>query len=86
MAVRKAAISLLAQAVARRSRTKPQKTAGSMGDKSTDVHLAADILDQRGGHGGLGYLPDYFAGAKYIDPTETIRDGPAIDVPVFLNL
>ena len=83
MAVRKAAISLLAQAVARRSRTKPQKTAGSMGDKSTDVHLAADILDQRGGFGGLGSRPDYFAGAKYIEPTETTGACAAFDVPLF---
>ena len=74
---------LLAKAVARRRRTKPKKTAGSMGDRPTDVHLSADILDQWGGLGGLGSRPDYFAGAKYIDPTETIGDGPAIDVFFF---
>ena len=44
---------------------------------------AADILDQRGGFGGLGARPDYFAGAKYIEATGTIGADSAFDVPLF---
>ena len=83
MAVRKAAIFLLAKAVARRSRTK-QKTPMEAWATNRPMYIsAADILDQRGGFGGLGSRPDYFAGAKYIDATETIGADSAFDVPLF---
>ena len=41
--------------------------------------FAADILDPRGGFGGIGSLPDYFAGAKFIAATETIGADIAYD-------
>ena len=78
--MRIAAIFSLPNAAARRSRARQKTTAAGMGDSPTDVHLAADILDQRGGFGGLGPLPDYSAGAKYIGQTEINGDGSPIDV------
>ena len=40
---------------------------------------AADILDPRGGFGGIGGRPDYFARAKFIEATETIGADIAYD-------
>ena len=40
---------------------------------------AADIVDQRGGFGGIGARPNYFARAKFIAATETIGDDIAYD-------
>ena len=45
--------------------------------------FAADILGSRGGFGGLGSHPDYFASALYIATTETIDAAIAFDSLLF---
>ena len=43
--------------------------------------FAADILDPRGGFGGIGARPDYFARAKFIAAMETVGADIAYDFP-----